>query len=87
VRNSEAFQQKVTELFPGETFITLKADDIGDLGMDLGRGYKRISSSRYRPELQGPPVKVENLQSVQATYELNPQTNVWETVTIFPAEL
>lgn len=87
VRNSAAFQRKVTELLPGETFITVKAGDIGDLGLDLGRGYKRLSSSRYRPELQGPPVKVENLRSVQATYELNPQTNVWETVTIFPAEL
>jgi hypothetical protein len=37
VRNSAAFQRKVTELLPGETFITVKAGDIGGLGLDLGR--------------------------------------------------
>src|SRR5690554_834167 len=70
---------------PGKTFITVKPADVGDLGVDLGRGFERISGSTLRTELQGAPRLVENLSSVQTTYEFNQVTKVWETITIFPS--
>lgn len=84
VRNN-GILQSVIDKNPGKTFITVKPEDAGDLGANLGRGFKRISGSKLNPDLQGAPNIVENLRSVQATYELNPDSGMWETITIFPA--
>jgi filamentous hemagglutinin len=84
IRNGGALQAAIARN-PGESFITVKPADVGDLGVSLGRGFERISGSKLNPALQGPPNMVQDLRSAQATYEFNPSTNKWETVTIFPA--
>ncbi len=84
-RESDVFKNKLDNLQPGVTLITIKPEEIGDFGVDLGRGYKRISTSRLRPELQGAPEKVDNLRSIQGTWQKSAVTGKWETITIFPA--
>lgn len=84
VRNNGALQAAIAQN-PGKSIITVKPADVGDLGVDLGRGFERIAGSKLKPELQGAPNLVENLRSVQATYEFNQAEQVWETITIFPA--
>jgi hypothetical protein len=84
VRNNGALKAAIAQN-PGKSIITVKPADVGDLGVDLGRGFERIGGSKLKPELQGPPRLVENLRSVQATYEFNRANNVWETITIFPS--
>ncbi|CAM3997257.1 hypothetical protein VA7868_01111 [Vibrio aerogenes CECT 7868] len=83
VRSNRALK-KVIAQSPGKTRITVKPEDVGDLGVDLGRGFERIAGSRYKPKLQGASRLVENLRSVQAVYELNVTKTIWETITIFP---
>ncbi|NOZ54347.1 MAG: hypothetical protein GXP08_14655 [Gammaproteobacteria bacterium] len=84
VRNNGALKTAIANN-PGKSFITVKPAGVGDLGVDLGRGFQRISGSKFKPELQGAPRLIENLRSVQATYEFNPATKAWETITIFPS--
>ncbi|MEX0732142.1 MAG: hypothetical protein WED00_15665, partial [Aquisalimonadaceae bacterium] len=84
VRNNGALQAAIAQN-PGKTIITVKPTDVGDLGVGLGRGFERIAGSKLKPGLQGPPRLVESLRSVQATYEFNQATKVWEAITIFPS--
>ncbi|MBK85082.1 MAG: hypothetical protein CMD81_14770 [Gammaproteobacteria bacterium] len=84
VRNKGALQA-VIELNTGKSIITVKPADVGDLGLNIGRGFERIAGSKLKPELQGAPNLIENLRSVQATYEFNHTKQLWETITIFPA--
>ena len=84
VRNGGALQAAIAKN-PGQTFVTVKPADVGDLGVSLGRGFERIGGSKLNPGLQGAPRKLSDLRSVQATYELNPVTKKWETITIFPS--
>ncbi|MDD1510153.1 hypothetical protein [Pseudomonas sp. CNPSo 3701] len=84
VRNGGALQAAIAKN-PGATIVTVKPADVGDLGISLGRGFERVGGSKLNPELMGAPRKVNDLRSVQATYELNPVTKKWETITIFPS--
>ncbi|WP_236247299.1 DUF637 domain-containing protein [Pseudomonas tohonis] len=84
VRNDGALQAVIARN-PGQTIVTVKPTDVGDLGISLGRGFERIAGSRLNSDLQGAPRMVGDLRSVQATYELNPVTKKWETITIFPS--
>lgn len=77
--------QAVIAQNPGKTIITVKSADVGDLGTSVGRGFERIAGSKLNSGLQGAPRLVGDLRSVQATYELNPITKNWETITIFPS--
>ncbi|MBB6582004.1 hypothetical protein HXP36_09665 [Ralstonia solanacearum] len=70
---------------PGEAFVTVTPADVGDMGLNLGRGYVRLGGSRLQPDLQGAPQLIDNLRSVQGTYYFNATTGQWETVTLFPA--
>ena len=69
---------------PDSRLVTITGQDIGDLGMNLGRGFERVAGSKLQPDLQGAPRLVSDLRSVQATYEYNSASKTWETVTIFP---
>ncbi|QMV15561.1 hypothetical protein Vspart_02883 [Vibrio spartinae] len=84
VRNNGALQAIIAQN-PNKSILTLTPKDVGDLGVDLGRGFERIAGSKFNPELQGATNMVENLRSVQATYEFNQVKQVWETITIFPS--
>jgi len=84
VRNGGALQAVIAQN-PGKTIVTVKPADVGDLGVNLGRGFERVSGSKLNPALQGAPELVSDLRSVQATYEFNQTTKIWETITIFPA--
>ncbi|WP_205903469.1 filamentous hemagglutinin N-terminal domain-containing protein [Pseudomonas viridiflava] len=88
VRNNAL--QKAIARNPGSDTVRVTADDVGDVGADLGRGFKRIWSSGNAAknlEVLGAPAKVSNLRSVEGVYQFNPGKNVWETITIFPAPL
>lgn len=41
VRNSGALQKAMTRQ-PGQDVIRVTVDDVGDIGTDLGRGFKRV---------------------------------------------
>ncbi|WP_159675145.1 hypothetical protein [Andreprevotia sp. IGB-42] len=84
VRNNGVLASKTAQN-PGDDLVTLYPADVGDLGLNLGRGYARLGSSKLNPSLEGAPQLIDNLRSVQATYGSNPLTNRWEPVTIFPA--
>jgi len=89
VRNSGALEKAIARQ-PGQAAIRVTVDDAGDLGVDLGRGYKRVYGSGNKVknrETHGAPVRVDNLRSVEGFYMLNPNTNTWETISIFPAPL
>ncbi|MEM9103948.1 MAG: hypothetical protein AAGB12_16690 [Pseudomonadota bacterium] len=70
---------------PDANTILVTPQEVGDIGVDLGRGYVRIGGSKYRPNIHGAPQFINNLNSVQGTYQYNPSLGVWETITIFPA--
>lgn len=63
---------------PGETVLTVT----DDMGSTVGRGYSRIGSSR-QVDVAG-PLQRQELSGVRGTYELNPTTGEWETITLFP---
>jgi len=84
VRNNGVLTSKIAQN-PGADFITLYPSDVGDLGVNLGRGYVRLSGGKLNPSLQGAPQLIDNLRSIQATYGFNPLNNRWEPVTVFPA--
>ncbi|MEZ6097054.1 MAG: hypothetical protein R3C03_23000 [Pirellulaceae bacterium] len=63
---------------PNKKTHTVKAD----LGFVTGRGYARIGNARA-VDIYGPLYRVD-MTGVRATYQLNPTTGVWETITIFP---
>ena len=67
-------------------FITIIPNDMDSFEFELGRGFKRIGQSKFRPDLQGPIEKIDGLKKVQATYEFNAINGVWETITIFPSK-
>jgi hypothetical protein len=82
--------QKAIARNPGSDTVRVTADDVGDVGADLGRGFKRIwpsGNTAKNLEVLGAPAKVSNLRSVEGVYQFNPGKNVWETITIFPAPL
>lgn len=68
----------------------MNVSDVGDVGVDLGRGFRRVLSSGNKTanlEAHGAPVRVDGLLSVEGVYQFNPNKNVWEATTIFPAPL
>ncbi|MGX5202117.1 hypothetical protein [Aliikangiella sp. IMCC44632] len=82
--------QKAIARQPNQSVVRVTIDDAGDLGTDLGRGFKRVYGSGNKVknlETHGAPVRVDNLRSVEGVYMFNPSKNVWETITIFPAPL
>lgn len=81
-RNDGALQAVIARS-PDAQFSTIGPSEVGDLGLDLGRGFGRFSGSKLKPELEGPPTLIPNLRSMQATYKVNSSRNEWETITIF----
>ncbi|MEL4168388.1 DUF637 domain-containing protein [Pseudomonas sp. ZS001] len=89
IRSSGALQKAISRQ-PGEDVVRVTVDDIGDLGVNLGRGFKRVLSSGNKVkniEASGAPVKVDKLRSVEGVYQFNSDKKVWETITLFPAPL
>ncbi|MGR4037949.1 two-partner secretion domain-containing protein [Pseudomonas sp. 910_21] len=87
VRNNGALQKAIAR-DPGQSVVRVTVADVGDLGADLGRGFKRVYSSGNlvkNKDTFGAPERVGNLRSVEGVYMLNPKNNVWETISIFPA--
>lgn len=73
---------------PGQTVIRVEASDVGDLGVDLGRGYVRVGANSNKPAnaaVVGPVQRIDGLRSAQGIYEFNSQKSVWEVITIYPA--
>ena len=73
---------------PGQSVVRVEAQDVGNLGMDLGYGYVRLGSTGNKAanaSALGPIQRVNSLNSAQGIYELNPLTGVWETITVYPA--
>jgi len=85
VRNNGALVDAIVSN-PGAPYVTVTPSVVGDMGVDLGRGYVRLGGSKFSPDLQGASQLINNLRSVQGTYAFNPATGQWETVTLFPAK-
>jgi hypothetical protein len=70
--------------------VMVKAADVGDTGIDLGRGFKNAQNIKYNSETLLKDLDsmeaINGLSSVEACYVLNPQTMQWETLTIYPSE-
>lgn len=89
IRNSSALQKALARQ-PGQSVIRVNVSDVGDVGVDLGRGFRRVLSGGNKSanlEAHGAPVRIDGLRSVEGVYQFNPNKNVWETITIFPAPL
>lgn len=87
MRNNGALQKAIAR-DPGQSVVRVTVADVGDLGADLGRGFKRVYSSGNlvkNKDTFGAPERVGNLRSVEGVYMRNPKNNVWETISIFPA--
>jgi len=87
VRNNGGLKAAISRN-PEQTAIRVTVDDVGDLGVDLGRGFERLYSTgnkKGNANMVGAPARVDNLNSVEGFYMLNQNTNVWETISIFPA--
>jgi hypothetical protein len=72
---------------PDQPNIKVTAQDVGDLGIDVGRGYKRILKDGDKFDNQrvfGPTERVGGLRSAEGHYRLNPLTGRWENVTLYP---
>lgn len=50
IRNGGALQAAIAKN-PGETIITLRPANVGDLGVSVGRGFERIAGSKLNPGL------------------------------------
>ncbi|KRB76817.1 hypothetical protein ASE07_26285 [Noviherbaspirillum sp. Root189] len=73
---------------PGQTVVRVETQDVGNLGVDLGYGYKRIgatSNVKVNSTTLGPLLRIDNLRSAQGIYEFNVATGNWETITVYPA--
>lgn len=87
IRSSGALQ-RVAANNPGKSVIQVTSSDVGDIGVDLGRGYLRIGYTGNKPfnaTVLGPVQRVDNLTSAQGWYEFDPLKNIWETVTVYPS--
>lgn len=73
---------------PGRSAIRVTAEDVGDLGVELGYGYKPLSKKGdaiFQSGAQGPLQRLEGLRSASGFYAFNSVTGQWETVSVFPA--
>jgi len=72
---------------PGEPVVRVEVQDVGELGYDLGYGYRRIgpTANTTANAAPGPLLRVDGLRSAQGIYEYNSTTGVWETITVYPA--
>ncbi len=89
IRNGGVLQKALARQ-PGQSVIRVNVSDVGDVGVDLGRGFRTVLSGGNKTanlEAHGAPVRVDGLRSVEGVYQFNPNKNVWETITIFPAPL
>ncbi|MCP3958861.1 MAG: RHS repeat-associated core domain-containing protein, partial [bacterium] len=55
----------------------------GEIGANIGRGYSRIGSARFRGK-QGPLQFHPSMSRAQGTFELDPETGQWNPITVFP---
>jgi hypothetical protein len=72
---------------PGQPRISVDVQDIGDLGEDLGRGYRRIWGTGNKEKnltVHGPSQRIDGLRSATGYYELNPLNGRWENISLFP---
>ncbi|WP_057430102.1 DUF6861 domain-containing protein [Pseudomonas syringae] len=87
IRNGGALERAIARQ-PGQDVIRVTAQEAGDIGVDLGRGFKRVlptGNILKNLETNGAPEKLENLRSIEGLYQYNPSKKNWETITIFPA--
>lgn len=73
---------------PGESVVRVEAQDVGDLGMDLGYGYARLYKTgnlAANEAAVGPLQRIDGLSSAKGIYEFNPMTKIWETITVYPS--
>jgi hypothetical protein len=72
---------------PGKPRISVEVQDVGDLGVDVGRGYKRIadtSNKKKNADVFGATQRIGDMTSAGGHYELNPLTGRWENITLYP---
>lgn len=68
---------------PNASQVTVRAEQVGDLGVDLGRGYERIGKD---VSLQGPLRHITDLRSAEGRYVKN-AAGQWETYTLYPTKV
>ncbi|WP_433852612.1 hypothetical protein [Stenotrophomonas nitritireducens] len=72
---------------PAQEVFKINPSMIGDLGVDLGRGY--IPVRPFEPiglaYFQGPLLRVDNMSSVNGVYRYNPATQNFDMITLYPA--
>jgi len=67
--------------------ISINPSMVGDLGVDLGRGYipvrpfEQVGAVNY----QGPLMRVDNMNSAGGFYRFNPATQQFDMITLYPA--
>jgi hypothetical protein len=87
IRDSGGLQNAIARQ-PGETVVRVEAQDVGDLGSDLGYGYQRIGATGNKlinGTTEGPLLRIDGFRSAQGIYEFNVTTGRWETITVYPA--
>lgn len=78
MRNNGALQKAIAQDL-GKSVVRITVAGVGDLGADLGRGFKRVYSSGNlvkNKDTFGAPERVGNLRSVEGVYMLNSKNNV-----------
>ncbi len=78
----ENYLERAVTLAPGQNVIRINGVDVG---LDVGRGYARIGSSAYNPNLKGPLQRIDGLHRVDAVYKWDAAQKRWVTDTIFPS--
>lgn len=80
IRDSGALQRAIDEQ-SGAEFVSVPPTDTGS---NMGRGYARIGSSKYREGTAGPLQYYPEISHVRGTYERDPLSGEYFPVTIFP---
>lgn len=84
IRNGGALETAIAR-HPLAFEVRVTPDLVGDLGVDLGRGYVRVGGGALDASNRGLPRLMTNLRSAQGDYAFNPSTGNWETISVYPA--
>ena len=72
-----ALQDAIAKAAPGKEQLSVSAG----MGIPVGRGYLPVGKA---VGLAGPPLRVDNIMTVQGVYQFNSTKGIWETTTIYP---
>jgi hypothetical protein len=87
IRESGALQRAIVNN-PGKPVVQVTTKEVGNIGIDLGRGYVRVGATgnpQFNSTVFGPLQRLDGLNSAQGWYQFSPSKNLWETITVYPA--